>query len=98
MIIIEIAPLENGAHRNQTCKLETIPEGWAVVPDDLSTENFPFGEVAVEEINGVPTVTNWVPVTIPEPEPVEPEPSTEEILLEISADHEARLCEIELGV
>jgi hypothetical protein len=27
-----------------------------------------------------------------------PEPSTEEILLEIAADHEARLCEIELGV
>lgn len=28
----------------------------------------------------------------------EPEPSTESILLELAADHEARLCEIELGV
>ena len=28
----------------------------------------------------------------------EPTPSTESILLEIAADHEARLCEIELGV
>lgn len=32
------------------------------------------------------------------PPPPEPEPTTEEILLEIAADHEARLCEIELGV
>lgn len=31
-------------------------------------------------------------------EPVESEPTTEEVLLEIAADHEARLCEIELGV
>ena len=35
--------------------------------------------------------------TTTEPEP-EPEPTTEEILLELAADHEARLCEIELGV
>lgn len=27
-----------------------------------------------------------------------PPPTTEEILLELAADHEARLCEIELGV
>ena len=27
-----------------------------------------------------------------------PPPSTEEVLLELAADHEARLCEIELGV
>ena len=32
------------------------------------------------------------------PDPEEVEPTTEEILLEIAADHEARLCEIELGV
>ena len=28
----------------------------------------------------------------------EPPPTTEEVLLELAADHEARLCEIELGV
>ena len=27
-----------------------------------------------------------------------PPPTTEEVLLELAADHEARLCEIELGV
>lgn len=28
----------------------------------------------------------------------EAEPTTEEVLLELAADHEARICEIELGV
>lgn len=35
---------------------------------------------------------------LPAPEAAEQEPTTEEVLLEIAADHEARLCEIELGV
>ena len=35
---------------------------------------------------------------LPAPEAAEAEPTTEEVLLEIAADHEARLCEIELGV
>lgn len=82
MRIIEIAALSNGGHRNQTTNsLRVIPEGWAVVPNDLKTENFPFGEVTVEEINGVPTVTSWTPGVVPEPEPTpDPEPTTEEIL------------------
>ena len=80
MRIIEIVALDNGAHNNQTYH-GILPEGWAVIPDELETANFPFGEVTVEEINGVPTVTGWVPGTMPEPEPVpEPEPTTEEIL------------------
>ena len=35
---------------------------------------------------------------LPAPEAAEAEPTTEEVLLEIAADHEARLCEMELGV
>ena len=31
MTIIELAALENGAHRNQTGDFAAIPEGWAVV-------------------------------------------------------------------
>lgn len=27
-----------------------IPDGWAVIPDDMETPNFPFGEVEVEEV------------------------------------------------
>ena len=78
MRIIEIIALDNGAHRNQTSDtpLNTIPDGWAVIPDDMECENFPFGEVTAEEIDGVMTVTNWVAGVIPEPEP-EPEPEHE---------------------
>ena len=69
MRIIEIAPLSNGAHRNQIGTFRAIPNGWAAIPDDMETANFPFGDVTVEEINGVMTVTAWTPGEIP----VEPE-------------------------
>ena len=75
MRIIEIAPLDNGAHRNQSYP-GFVPDGWAVIRDDLETENFPFGEVEVEEVNGVMTVTKWIPGEMPEPEPI-PEPEEE---------------------
>lgn len=69
--LIEIKALENGAHRNQTinCQSIKVPEGWAVIPNDMVLENFPFGEVTAKKINGVKTVTSWAPGTIPEPEP-----------------------------
>lgn len=71
MRIIEIAPLENGAHRNQSGLFRTIPTGWAVIPNNMATDNFPFGEVVAEEIDGVMTVTSWVAGEIPvEQEPV----------------------------
>ena len=73
MKIIEIAALSNGAHRNQSGNMQTVPDGWAVIPDGMETENFPFGNVAVEEINGVMTVTSWTPGETPEPGP-EPGP------------------------
>lgn len=75
MRILEIAPLENGAHRNQTYH-GVLPPGWAVVPDDLETENFPFGTPTAELFDGVMTVTAWTHGTIPEPDPLpEPEPT-----------------------
>lgn len=78
MQIIEIAALENGAHNNQTYH-GVLPEGWAIIPDGMETPNFPFGEVTVEEIDGVMTVTHWYPLPIPEPEPIpDPEPTIEE--------------------
>ena len=77
MRIIEIAPLDNGAHRNQSGGLSVVPAGWAVIPADMETPNFPFGEVEVDEINGVMTVTKWTPGEMPEPEPV-PEPEQPE--------------------
>ena len=65
MRAIEIAALSNGAHRNQTGNFSVIPDGWAIVPDNIETPNFPFGEVIVEEIDGVATVTSWTPGIIP---------------------------------
>ena len=95
MRIVQIEPLENGAHRNQTSdNLSVIPNGWAVIPEDMVTENFPFGDLTAEEINGVMTVTSWAPGVIPEPDPepvldVENNPSASElidILLGVNAD------------
>lgn len=74
MRAIEIAALNNGAHRNQD-GMSVLPAGWAVIPDDMVCENFPFGEVTAAEIDGVMTVTSWIPGTMPEPKP-DPEPST----------------------
>lgn len=77
MTIIKIEPNENGSHDNQTIygvlPNSWIPDGWAVIPDELGTpdtlENYPFGEVTVEEREGIPTVTSWTPLPIPDPEP-----------------------------
>ena len=100
MRMIEIKALSNGAHRNQTpSTLTTLPEGWAVVPDSIHTPNFPFGEVTAEEVNGVMTVTNWTPGTIPEPEPEPiPEPTAQDDTDAMMVDHEYRLTLMELGV
>lgn len=75
MQIIEITALPNGAHRNQTGDFRTIPEGWAVVPEEMEIpETFPF--VNIEAEDGV--VTSMTAGTVPEPEPEpEPEPGPE---------------------
>lgn len=81
MRIIEIAALDNGAHRNQNGGLSVVPSGWAVIPDNMVCENFPFGEVEVAEIDGVMTVTKWTAGAMPEPEPEqEPEPTQLDII------------------
>ena len=95
MKIIEIKTLDNGAHRNQTCDFIQIAEGWAVIPDDMETPNFPFGKVDVKEINGVMTVTRWTAGTIPEIE--EPEqPITEIERLRADIDFLAVMTGVEL--
>lgn len=85
MTIIKIESQENGGHDNQTINGVTpetfpVPDGWAVIPEWLgdpdTLENYPFGEITVEEIHGVPTVTDWRALPIPEPDP-RPEPPEE---------------------
>ena len=71
MYMIEILALENGAHRNQTYS-GFLPDGWALIPANLETENFPFGEITIEEMDGLMVVATWQPLPLPEPTP-EPE-------------------------
>ena len=69
MRIVEIAPLSNGAHKNQTIsRLSKIPNGWAIIPDNIITENFPIGEIEVEEIDGVTIVTRWIAGDLSKPD------------------------------
>lgn len=66
MRIIEIAPLNNGAHRNQTCNISTAPSGWAVIPNDMTIpDTFPFVDITVRD--GV--VTSMTAGVVPEVEP-----------------------------
>lgn len=94
MKIIEIQALENGGHRNQVGNFKTIPEGWAVVPDDMEMPSFPFGEVEAEDVEGVMTVTKWVAGTIPEAD--EPEPISETEQLRADIDYIAIMTGVEL--
>lgn len=71
MHIIKIQPNGNGGHNSQTSTATVVPDGWAVIPEDMEIpETFPF--VGVEATNGV--VTALTPGTVPEPQP-EPEPT-----------------------
>ena len=80
MQIIEITALPNGAHRNQTGDFRTIPEGWAVVPEEMEIpETFPFVDIETED--GVVTSMTAGEVPEPEPEP-EPEPGPEYVTYE----------------
>ena len=93
MNIIEITAFDNGAHRNQQIDgVIPVPEGWAIVPDELECENFPFGNVTVEEKDGIPVVVAWKPLPIPEPEPVEYAPTMGERLTTLE-DSNAEMAE-----
>lgn len=78
MRIIEIKPLPNGAHRNQTGNFSVIPTGWAVIPEDVSIPaTFPFVTLTVKG----QMVTGMTARVVPDPEPQpEPEPTEMEQL------------------
>lgn len=94
MKLIEITALSNGAHRNQTYNGLTVPDGWAVIPDGMAVpDTFPFVNLTVDG----QTVTSMTAGTILEPEPEpEPEPTVEDITLDLMAEHEERLCMLEI--
>ena len=82
----------NGAHCYQSINvLSKIPQGWAVIPDDMETPYLPYGEVETAEINGIMTVTKWIPGELPEEPALEEDdnPTVDElldILLGVSED------------
>lgn len=98
MRIIEIAALDNGAHRNQNASLSKVPEGWAVIPDDMEIPStFPFVDIEVED--GV--VVSMTAVLVPEEpakEETEYEPTVEDDVDAMLIDHEYRLTLLELGI
>ena len=90
-------------------RLTRLPEGWAVIPpvrryietpdgwkkveEEMELPNLPYGDITVEKICGVPTVTSWVAGELPEgygsATEVEPEATADElidILLGVNAD------------
>jgi hypothetical protein len=83
MYMIEIAALDNGAHKNQTFH-GTLPAGWAIIPDGFTLPaTFPFVDVEVSD--GI--VTKLTEREMPEPSPL-PEP---EIALESLAAENTKL-------
>lgn len=79
MKIIEIMPLPNGGHRNQTVSgAVAVPDGWAEIPTDVAIpETFPFVDVVTSGGKIVSLRAREVPA--PEPEP-KPEPTEMEQL------------------
>lgn len=97
MRIVEKKARENGSHRNLTSDyIKIVPDGWAKVPEDMDTPNFPFGEITVKVIDGVPTVTKWTPGTIQEPEPEPEQPVSETEQLRADIDYIAIMTGVEL--
>ena len=81
LTIVEIISDAFGGHNNHTAYYSIpVPDGWAILPPEVGTpdtlENFPFGEITVDETQTPPVVTGWTPLPMPEPTP-EPEPEDE---------------------
>lgn len=72
--IVEVKSLPGGGHRSQGYH-GFIPNGYALVPEDMDTPNFPYGEVKATEVDGVMTVTKWTPGELPVPEVIPPTPA-----------------------
>lgn len=80
MRLIKIEAETSGGHAYQTIdSISTIPDGWAVVPDDMETPNMPYGDITVEKIDGVMAVTSWEARENPEPV-IESKPNADEVL------------------
>ena len=100
MRLIKIEAEASGGHAYLTIdRLSTLPNGWAIIPDEMETPNLPYGDITVEEKFGVPTVTSWTPGEMPEaPLEPSPQPTAQDDTDTMLIDHEYRLTLLELGV
>lgn len=98
MRIIRIKTNKIGGHSCMTVtKLSNLPIGWAVLPNDLPTPNFPYGNIVVETRCGVPTVIGWTPKPIPE-QTVTFTPSLEDDMQSMIVEQAFHLTMLELEV
>ena len=110
MYIIKKNPYENGSRPPiQTWQHKTLPEGYAVCPDEFYLVFYsttPAGFVNIELDDDVVTAMevnqealDAYIASLPEPEPApEPEPTTQDETDAILVDHEYRITLLELGV
>jgi len=90
--IIEILPMSNGAHRNQTGDFDAIPEGFAEIPVGLTVpDTFPF--VNITALNGI--VTSITAGHVPEPTPTPAPTDTERLRADV--DYIAIMTNVDLG-
>lgn len=78
-----------------------VPDGWAVVPDDIEIpESFPFVNIEVaNDDEGRAVVVSMTAGVVPDPDPEpEPEPTEEDDTAAMLVDHEYRLTLLELGL
>lgn len=99
MRIIEIAPLSNGAHRNQSYP-GFVPDGWAIIKEGVELSNFPFGNFETEEVDGDIYLKEdtWTPVELPEPTPVPTQPLSQLDLIEAQVTYTAMMTDTLLEV
>lgn len=102
MRLIEIKTLDNGAHNNQTINgiITLIPDGWAIIPDNLEIpETFPFVNIIIDD-NGIVTTIEanqeaYDAAKISEEE-IESTPSVQDDIDTMLVDQEYRLTLLEL--
>lgn len=86
MRLIEIVAHENGGHRNQTINtIIPVPEGWAVIPDEMELpSSYPYVDIEVEDgvVTAMTAGVRPIPKPIPDPEPI---PDTDEVTWEALA-------------
>lgn len=106
MKIIRIKPNESGAYPPLQDWTGTPPETHYAISDIVDISVFyeyngfviPTTDETGVVIEIQPNAEAWDDWKASLPEPEAPEQTTEEILLELVADHEARICMMELGV